>query len=330
LSLGNDMPGSRAASSGAGQQARPLALAFTEFGPFRLFPDEQRLAKEGETVPLGARALDLLILLVGNTGKVVTKQELMAQVWRGVSADESGLRAQIVSLRKALGDGTDGVRYIVNVAGQGYCFVHPLTAPGTPPPSLAGGPDRNRRSPLPRRSTSMIDRDDDTNAITELLWRNHFVTVHGAGGTGKTTVALAVANRLLDTFREQVCFLDLGLLGPGDSVPDALASALGLVVRSRDPTPHVVTYLRERNMLLVLDCCEHVIDTVAPLAEAIMQEAPHTSILATSREPLRADGEHIYALPPWASLLTASFSVPRTCCAIRLPPYSSNGPLRAD
>ena len=108
MSLGNDMPGSRAASSGAGQQARPPAPAFTEFGPFRLFPAERRLAREGATVRLGARALDILILLVGNAGKVVTKHELIAQVWRGVSVDESGLRAQIASLRKALGDGTDG------------------------------------------------------------------------------------------------------------------------------------------------------------------------------------------------------------------------------
>jgi predicted ATPase/DNA-binding winged helix-turn-helix (wHTH) protein len=263
-----------------------------------LFPAERRLAREGATVPLGGRAFDILILLVGNAGKVVTKQELMAQVWKGVSVDESGLRAQIASLRRALGDGTDGVRYIVNVAGQGYCFVHSLTAASTPHPLLPGGPNRNRRSSLPHRSTSMIDRDDDTNAITELLGRHRFVTVHGPGGIGKTTVALAVANRLLDTFREQVCFLDLGLLGPRDSVPDALASVLDLIVRSRDPTSHVVTYLRDRNMLLVLDCCEHVIDSVAPLAEAIMQEASHVSILTTSREPLRADGEHIYALPP--------------------------------
>jgi predicted ATPase/DNA-binding winged helix-turn-helix (wHTH) protein len=299
LSLGSDMPGSRAAPSDAGQQAGPPAPASTEFGPFRLFPAERRLARAGATIPLGGRAFDILILLVGNAGKVVTKQELMAEVWKGVSVDESGLRAQIASLRKALGDGADGVRYIVNVAGQGYCFVHPLTAPGTPDPMLSGGPDsKNGRSSLPYRSISMIDRDDDTNAITELLGRHRFVTIHGAGGIGKTTVALAVAHRLLDTFREQVCFLDLGLLGLRASVPDALASALGLIIQSRDPTSHIVRHLRNRNMLLVLDCCEHVIDSVAPLAESIMQEAPHVSILATSREPLRADGEHVYAIAP--------------------------------
>jgi len=276
----------------------PPATECAEFGPFQLFPAERRLAREGETVPLGGRALDILILLVGSPGKVVTRQELMAQVWKGVAVDESGLRAHIASLRRALGDGTDGVRYIINVAGQGYCFVHPVTGLGTPHPASPESPVRNRGSPLPRRSTSMIDRKDDTNAITELLRRHRFVTIHGAGGIGKTTVALAVASELLDTFQEQVCFLDFGLLGSRDSIPDALASALGLIVRSRDPTSHVVSYLRDRNMLLVLDCCEHVIDSVAPLAEAVMREAPHVSILATSREPLRADGEHVYALAP--------------------------------
>lgn len=151
MSLGDDMPGSRAAPSGAGNRAGPPAPAFTEFGPFRLFPAERRLARVGETVRLGGRALDILILLVGNAGKVVTKQELMAQVWKGLSIDESGLRAQIASLRRALGDGTDGARFIVNVAGQGYCFVHTFTDLGTPHPSLPGSPGRNFTNLLPRR-----------------------------------------------------------------------------------------------------------------------------------------------------------------------------------
>jgi DNA-binding winged helix-turn-helix (wHTH) protein len=208
LSLGNDTSGSRAAPLGAGPQAGAPALPFFEFGPFRLFPAERRLAKQGETVPLGGRALDILLLLVGNAGKVVTKQELITQVWKGVSVDESGLRAQIASLRRALGDGMEGVRYVINVAGQGYCFVHPLTDPGTPHPSLHAYPDRSRGSPLPRRSTSMIDREDDTRAIRELLARHRFVTVHGAGGIGKTTVALAVATQLLDAFQERPCCMD--------------------------------------------------------------------------------------------------------------------------
>jgi predicted ATPase/DNA-binding winged helix-turn-helix (wHTH) protein len=283
---------------GAGPQAGAPAPPFSEFGPFRLFPAERRLVRQGETVPLGGRALDILLLLVRNAGKVVTKQELMTQVWKGVSVDESGLRAQIASLRRALGDGVDGVRYIINVAGQGYCFVHPMTGSGTPHPSLSADPDRSRVRPLPRRSTSMVDREDDTRAILELLARHRFVTVHGAGGIGKTTVALAVATQLLAPFREQVCFLDLGLLRPSDSVPDEMAIALGVAVRSGDPTSSVVAHLRDRRILIVLDCCEHVIASVAPLAEAIMQEAPQVSMLATSREPLLVEGEQVYALAP--------------------------------
>jgi predicted ATPase/DNA-binding winged helix-turn-helix (wHTH) protein len=292
------MPESKAAESGVGQWASPPASPFIEFGPFRLFLSERRLVRDEETVPLGGRALDILIVLVGQAGKVVTRQELMARVWQEVTVDESSLRSHIAALRRALGDGTDGVRYVINVAGQGYCFVHPLTGLDRSRPASPKGPDQNSGRPLPRRSTSIIDREGETNAITELLRQHHFVTVHGAGGIGKTTVALATANVLLDTFGQQICFLDLGLLAPGDSVPDALASALGLVVRSPDPTSQVVAYLRDRRMLLVLDCCEHVIDVVAPLAEAIRQEAPHVSILATSREPLMAEGEHIYALSP--------------------------------
>ncbi|HYF88034.1 ATP-binding protein [Azospirillum sp.] len=298
MSLGNFTSGSGAADLGAGPQGGGPAAPFSEFGPFRLFPTERRLTKQGETVPLGGRALDILLLLVRNAGKVVTKQELIAQVWKGVSIDESGLRAQVASLRRVLGDGVNGVRYIINVAGQGYCFVHPLTEPGTPHPSSPIDPIRRRGTPLPRRSTSMVDREEDTRAISELLARHRFVTIHGAGGIGKTTVALAVANQLLEGFQDQVCFLDLGLLRPSDPVPDEMATALGVAVRSGDPTSSIVAYLRDRRILLVLDCCEHVIDSVAPLAEAIMQEAPHVSMLATSREPLLAGGEHVYALAP--------------------------------
>ena len=295
LGLGDNTAGSKAAPAHAGGQ---VELPFTGFGPFRLYPAERRLDRDGETIPLGGRALDILILLVGNAGKVVAKQDLMQQVWQGTVVDESSLRTHIASLRKALGDGTDGVRYVINVAGQGYCFVHPLNISEPPHPSSSRRPGGGRGSPLPRRSTPIIDRKDDRSAVAELLRDHRFVTIHGSGGIGKTTVALAVANELRDTFQGQVCFLDLGLLGIKDPVPDALASALSLAVRSRDPTAHIIAHLRERNMLLMLDCCEHVIDSVAPLAEAIVQEAPHVSILATSREPLRAEGEHVYALAP--------------------------------
>lgn len=195
MSLGDDTPGSRAAPSRAVQHAGLPEPPFTKFGSFRLFPAERRLAREGKTVPLEGRALDILVLLVGNAGNVVTKQELMAQVWRGVSVDESGLRAQISFLRRALGDGKGGVRYITNVAGQGYCFVHPVTDgadPGTPRHLGSEYPEGQYGSRLPRRSTPIINRDEDREAIRQLLKHHRFITIHGSGGIGKTTVVLAV------------------------------------------------------------------------------------------------------------------------------------------
>ena len=216
MGLGDDTPGSRVAPAHLGRRAD---LSFTGFGPFRLYPAERRLDRDGETVPLGGRALDILILLVGNAGKVVAKQDLMQRVWQGTVVDESSLRTHIAALRKALGDGTDGVRYVVNVAGQGYCFVHPLNNPERPQPSSSGRPGCERGSPLPRRLTPIVDREDDRSTVAELLRDHRFVTIHGSGGIGKTTVALAVANELRDTFQGQVCFLDLGLLGIKDPSP---------------------------------------------------------------------------------------------------------------
>ncbi|WP_454848298.1 ATP-binding protein [Rhizobium binxianense] len=267
-----------------------------EFGSFRLFPSERRLVRQAATVPLGDRALDLLVILVENAGRAVSKQRLVAHVWPDTMVEESSLRAHIAALRRVLGDGKDRDRYIANIAGRGYSFVHhvervdgraALKEPvGAPAGSLPGMPAR------------MIGRENDRDAVGTLLSSHRFVTVHGAGGIGKTTVALAVAHGCLDRFQDGVRFLDLGLHGGNEAVPDVLAAALGQVVQSDDPTSGIIDHLQTRRMLLIFDCCEHVIGSAAALAEAIFEKAPDVSILATSREPLRVEGEHVYALPP--------------------------------
>lgn len=267
-------------------------VQWIEFGPFRLSPLERRLVKNDRPVPLGSRALDILLLLVEQAGNVVSKQELLARVWPEITVEESSLRVHVAGLRRALGDGREGARYVANIAGRGYCFVGQITRRETPrAASSAGGG-------LPRRPTRMIGRDDDLRAITELLAARRFVTIHGPGGIGKTTVTLALLHERADIFQDGIRFLDLGLRKARNTIPDILASALGLMVQSSDPTPSIVNYLRDRRMLLVLDCCEHVIDSAAALAEAIFQEAPGVSILTTSREPLRVEGEHVYPLAP--------------------------------
>ncbi|MFZ5778671.1 MAG: ATP-binding protein [Pseudomonadota bacterium] len=272
-------------------------MKFAEFGPFRLIPSERRLVMGAQPVGLGSRALDILILLVENAGRVVAKQELIAKAWPGLTVEESSLRVQIASLRKAIGDGRDGNTYIVNSAGRGYSFVSRVTW-HDPREETAAAPItlRRRESGLPRRPARMLGRDADIKAISALLAAHRFVTIHGPGGIGKTTVALAVAHGHAEDFPDGVRFLDLGLRSAHDNVAEVAASALGLMVQSDDLETSIVDHLYHRRMLLVFDCCEHVVDSAAALAETIIREAPQVSILATSREVLRAEGEYVHAL----------------------------------
>jgi DNA-binding winged helix-turn-helix (wHTH) protein len=93
------------------------------FGPFRLLPGQRLLLQAGAAVPLGSRALDMLIALVERPGELFSRDELMARVWPNLFVDPANLTVQIAALRRALGDGRDGNRFIVNVPGRGYQFV---------------------------------------------------------------------------------------------------------------------------------------------------------------------------------------------------------------
>src|SRR6266851_10148571 len=131
------------------------------FGPFRLLIAERLLEKAGEPLELGGRALDILITLVERAGEVVTRKELISRVWPDVIVEEANLRVHISGLRKALGDGRDGARYVTNVIGRGYCFVAPVTRSASQRSLLPAQPvvtDRLRK--LPARLTRMIARDD--------------------------------------------------------------------------------------------------------------------------------------------------------------------------
>jgi predicted ATPase/DNA-binding winged helix-turn-helix (wHTH) protein len=272
------------------------------FGPFRLFPSERRLEKAGAPVQLGSRALDILIALVENAAEVVSKKNLIARVWPDVTVDESSLRVHVAALRKALGDGQAGARYVTNITGRGYCFVAPIRGPSASPTTSVVVPEIGEPSyRLPARLSRMVGRDEVVGAIGTQLAEQRFVTILGPGGIGKTTVAVSVGHAQLAAFNGAVCFFDLGPLNDLRLVPSALASTLGLLVQSSDPTPSLISFLRDRRLLLILDSCEHMIDAAAALAEHIFEEAPQVHILATSREALRVEGEHVHWLPALAS-----------------------------
>jgi predicted ATPase/DNA-binding winged helix-turn-helix (wHTH) protein len=268
------------------------------FGPFRLFTAQRLLERAGAPLQLGSRALDILIVLVEHAGEVVSKKDLISRVWPDVTVDESGLRVHVAGLRKALGDGQAGARYVTNIPGRGYCFVAPISRPSVSATALVPAPAiSDQLHGLPARLLRMVGRDETVRLVSEQLAEQRFVSILGPGGIGKTTVAVSVGHAQLAAFDGSVCFFDLGPLIDPRLVPSALASMLGLLVQSEDPTPSLVNFLRDRRMLLILDGCEHVIETVAVLAERIFEEAPQVHILATSREALQVEGEHPHWLP---------------------------------
>lgn len=279
--------------------------AFSEsfaFGPFQLLP-AQKLVLDGDTpLTIGARAFDLLVALVRRAGDVVGKGELLAQVWPGLTVEEGNLRVHITALRKALGDGQDGRRFIVNSPGRGYSFVAPVLAAPVPRPDhgfpASGDGAKPPGGNLPGAATEMIGRDHLVDLVAASLPQRRFVTITGSGGIGKTTVALAVANARRQSYRDGAYLVDLAPVAEAALVPSALSSALGLPVNSNAPISSLLAVLRDKALLLVLDNCEHVVEAVAALTHEIFRNAPGVHILATSRQPLRVAGEHILRLPP--------------------------------
>jgi predicted ATPase/DNA-binding winged helix-turn-helix (wHTH) protein len=269
------------------------------FGPFRLFAAERLLEKAGEPLQLGGRALDILITLVERAGQVVTRKELISRVWPDVIVEDANLRVHVAGLRKALGDGRDGARYVANIPGRGYCFVAPVTRSASRRSLSPAQPViTDRVHKLPARLTRMVGREDTVRVLSAQLMTQRFVSIVGPGGMGKTTVAVSIAHALIDNFEGAVFFIDLGALTDPGLVPTAVASALGFMVQAKDPFLSLLAFLGERRVLLVLDNCEHVIDAAAALAEPIVSEAPQAHILATSREALRVEGEHVHLLYP--------------------------------
>lgn len=272
--------------------------AGAQFGRFCLYEKARLLEKDNAPVKLGSRATDILCLLVSKAGEIIHKDELLAYAWPNLVVEEASLRVHIAELRKVLGDGKDGARFITNVPNRGYCFVAPVQRRAPPVAAPKPAAEASHASPLPPLLTRTIGREDVVQRLLERLLAEQFITLRGPGGIGKTTVAVAVAHEMATRHGQPVRFVDLGPLKEADLVPSAVASALNLVVQSADPTSSIIKFLGGQRMVLVLDSCEHVIDQTARLAESIFLQAPGTSILATSRESLLVQGEQIVELPP--------------------------------
>ena len=159
---------------GMNDRRAPQPNDLLSFGPFSLRTAERLLKKADEPIPLGDRALDILIALAERAGEVVTHRELISTVWQGVIVEDANLRAHIAALRKALGDGRDGARYISNITGsditgRGCSFVAPVirsTAARTVP--VTGSTPTERPQRLPPRSARMVGRDNTVRSRSAL------------------------------------------------------------------------------------------------------------------------------------------------------------------
>lgn len=293
----------------------PLSLeAMMSFGPFSLLPGQRMLLEAGAPVRLGSRAFDLLVTLIEHAGEVVPHHELIARVWPNVVVEPGALRVHLAGLRKVLGDGRDGQRYIINVPQKGYCFVAPVTrtsaaavageqparepVESAPPQASISvvAPDLPLSLPLPAQVARLIGRDDVVSDLLRELPQRRCITLVGPAGMGKTSVALATARQIAPAFDRQAVFVNLAPINDPKRVTDAVISAIGVGALASDPLRGLLAYLRERRLLIVLDNCEHVIEAAAELAEALLMGAPGVHLLVTSREPLRIQGEWVQRL----------------------------------
>lgn len=170
----------------------------------------------------------------------------------------------------------------------------PTNAPAPQPPV-----DTRPHAELPRRATSFIGREQEVQRATAALREGPLVTLTGVGGVGKTRLALEAATRDQERFDDGVWICELAPIDRGSAVTHTVAAALRLQQQQGlGIEDTVIDYLRTRNLLLIVDNCEHVLDAAAELLDQIARHCPRVSILATSREPLGVDGERILPVPP--------------------------------
>ncbi|MHA6781484.1 BTAD domain-containing putative transcriptional regulator [Pseudonocardia saturnea] len=163
------------------------------------------------------------------------------------------------------------------------------------PPRQVVASDPERPAPL----TSFVGRAEALDALAALLQVRRIITLTGTGGAGKTRLAAEVADRVADRFPDGLRVVELAPVRTADAVEDVVAAGLGVVRRGAEPLLQtLVTALRPRRTLVLLDNCEHVLDAVAPLVDRLAKGCPRLVVLATSRERLAVDGEQVWPVLP--------------------------------
>ena len=270
------------------------------FDSFELRPAQRLLLDDGVPLAVGARAYDLLLVLIERRERVVPHDELLNVVWPGLVVDENNLRQHVSGLRKLL-----GVHAVLTVPGRGYRFggvLDPSIAPSPASTPIATSSTDLPRSVavnnLPANKPTLIGREEDLVAVLALLRGTHLLTLAGAGGVGKTRMALEVADHVAADFPDGVCMVELAPVSDASLVVRTVAGTLDVLEEAARPLlDTLLEFLRRRRMLLILDNCEHLIEACAAFAEQVLHCSVGTRTLATSREALGVAGEVAWRLP---------------------------------
>ena len=265
-----------------------------EIGPFRLDTQAKVLTRDGVPQPLGPRAVDVLAALVSRAEEYVSKAAILDAAWPGLVVSEGNLAVQIAAVRRVLAQVPGGAAWVETLARRGYRFVGPVSSLSVPVPANAP-----RRTNLPAPVTSFIGREREVRELNDLLTNARLASVVGTGGAGKTRLVLQVASQLLDHYPDGVWFVDLAPIVDSNLVASAVAHVLGVRVDTRGTLlADLCVHMKSRQLLLVLDNCEHVLEDCVALAAAVLRDTMRIVIVATSREPLRVAGERTYLLAP--------------------------------
>ncbi len=260
----------------------------------------RELRTQGVPVPLGGRAFDIVEVLAQSAGELVTKDEIIRRVWSGAIVEESTLQVHISAIRKALGPDRGMLK---TAFGRGYRLLGAWTIrqEGRPadPVVLQIVPPTAFATNFPSASFDLIGRTAAVQHLLDFLSAYRVVTLTGPGGIGKSALALEVARTLFPAFGGDAWLVELASLSDPDLVPSAVTGVLGLKLGGDEISAEsVARAIGGERLLLVLDNCEHVIDAAAQLVETMVRVCPRTTVLATSREALRIEGECVYRVPP--------------------------------